>query len=128
MEHEVARRRIVFLTSLFLLPTPVFVFFCFGWIPVGLQVALALRWFGWASPFLLPSALLSGGLQYWIARSIARRTSARSARVLCVVMLVLGSIPMFMFDCMDGHRTTLCNAYSMYYELVSERDACGDVW
>jgi hypothetical protein len=107
-----------------IVPAPVYAVFCLGLLPLGAQLILLPK----AGPllvFLLPSVLLSAILMYWPTSFLLRRVQTMRAGVLVALgIAVLGALPVYPFDCMDGGSLTWCSAYQRYAGLPTHSNSC----
>ena len=129
MESRIARRRVAWAALALALPCPAWNVLCAGWLPVGVQLAPLGRYPHPPALLLAAPGLAIGlSLTYCIARLVTLRSGWGRAGGLCACAALLAAAPIFSYDCMDGHRPATCSAYRMYYEQISDQNACGDVW
>ncbi len=119
-------------------PMPLFWILCAGLLPPGMQTAMTLRLSGGSvDVFFIISAintLIVCVLSYFVAHILVRSiivkdTNINANRLLttCIAILLLGLLPIYSFDCMDGRSPVSCNALSIYSELLSNSNSCGDL-
>jgi hypothetical protein len=115
-------------------PCPVSILLCNGLLPPVIVlgvIAMSLArepYVGWvvAGPLALELALL-----LWLLRLIAKRLVARlSERALAAAVatvLVAAMMPLYSWDCMDGHGLTRCSVPGILLAAVAEGRQCGDL-
>jgi hypothetical protein len=83
---------------------------------------------GWvvAGPLALEVALLLWLLR-WIAKRLVARLSGRALAATAAGVLVLAMMPVYSWDCMDGHSLTWCSVPGMLRAAVTEGRQCGDL-
>jgi hypothetical protein len=119
-------------TLLVTMPSPVYALLCAGLLPVFTQMLLMGRILHHFDPVLAVamagSIVLGTAISYWVAWIVARRIGPKIVLyALMPAILVLGAVPLYSFDCMDGHAYTACSAYRIYLEMFVGDNACGDV-
>jgi hypothetical protein len=115
-------------------PCPVSILFCNGLLPpaivLGVIVTTLARepYLGWvfAGPLALELALLLWLLR-WIAKRLVARLSERALTATVAAVLIAAMMPLYSWDCMDGHSLTRCSVPRMVLGMVAEGRQCGDL-
>ena len=115
-------------------PCPVSMLFCNGLLPPAVVFGVIANnlarepYLGWvvAAPLALEVALLLWLLR-WIAKRLVARLSGRALAVTAAGVLVVAMMPVYSWDCMDGHSLTWCSVPGMLRAAVTEGRQCGDL-
>lgn len=140
IDKQIARAKLIFVAVLLAAcPMPVIWPFCFGFLPPAMQVALSLKMIssGGIIFFAITAihAAIFCAVSYFLSWLYVRKMLVFSGRFFwpifvlsCVAILSLGLAPIYSYDCMDGHGPAYCNAVTIYAELFSHENQCGDIW
>lgn len=70
---------------------------------------------------------------YWLAGFLSRKMAAHpilsawhARELLIAALLFLAMVPVYSFDCMDGHPLRWCNGYELHVGWFGGAGTCGD--
>ena len=115
-------------------PCPVSLLLCNGLLPPVVLVGVIANTLvheprmGWV---VVAPLVLEGAAPLWLLRWLATRLVGRLSprvRVMAMACVILtGLLPIYFFDCMDGHPTTRCSVPDVVRAVFTEGRQCGDL-